>query len=494
MAERRPRTPRSYFGLSPTPQPGLQEPPLSPRMSQRFGDAGLDAFLPYVNPWETVARAQDYRAAENQFEVQDAEERFIQRLQKDPASATTGLQKFLAEDPRLIASPMFRAYAVTQDRLSREQKPKTDPYALDAAEAGKPFLDQYNKDIASGVPQLDAFAAHRSRLAEAKKKSPEDERLTLSGTPKEEFDTLMAEYNNALDAEPTPEQKLAFMTPGKREYTKEEWSEAYPKAKAALKQEAERKLERFQQVYGDFYKLPGVSRKTASPTSSPAEIPTSTGAPQAALQATTAPNAAVVEHVQETVVEEPTKEILSISERKQPAKTTPQEEERLKTQVQDFWNRSWTSAKGEIGKALEKRKGLEKLADDPELLQSLFRSIQKGEAVLPQDIGLPKPEGGLRPENPADLLAQVIGKDPDAIATFQLKEGGKKLELRDSDGKKTWRQVIQALADESLQGTQGQKTVQPPAAFVTVTSQSDYESLPSGSIYRDSAGVTRRKK
>lgn len=263
MAERR-RTPRSYFGISATPQPGLQEPALSPGMKQRFSDAGLEAFTPYIDPWQTVARSQDYRGMENQFKVQDAEERFIQRLQQDPTSATTGLQKFLAEDPRLIASPMFRAYAVTQDRLSREQKPKTNPYALDAAEAGKEFLSAYNKDIASGVPELDAFAAHRTRLAEAKKKSPEDERLTLSGTPKEEFDNLMAEYVRSQDEEPTPEEKLAFLPPGRKEYTEAEWADAYPKAKAAKQQEAIRKIERFQQVYGDFYKMPGNARRTAS--------------------------------------------------------------------------------------------------------------------------------------------------------------------------------------------------------------------------------------
>jgi hypothetical protein len=496
MAEPRRRTPRSYFGLSATPQPGLQEPALSPGMKQRFTDNGLESFLPYANPWETVARAQDYRAQENQFKVQDAEERFIQRLQQDPASATTGLQKFLAEDPRLIASPMFRAYAVTQDRLGREQRPKMDPLALAAAEAGKDNFDKFNKDIASGVPQLDAFASLQSRIAEAKRKSPEDERLTLSGTPKEEFDTLMSEYNRTQDFEPTDEDKMKFLPPGRSEYTEQEWSDAYNKAKASAQHDAVRKIERFQQTYGDFYKLPGtavrargeqdVPQQKASPW--PTDSPTTTGAqagvvPNAVIDQEQTTNGSTVED--QTIVETPasSEEVLSISERKQPAARSQADINRDQAQTQEFFNTAWTSAKGELQTALEKRKGLEKIADDPELLRAAFRSIQKGEAVLPQDIGLPKPEGGLRPENPADLIAKALGKDPDSIATFSVKEGGKKMELMDTTGKKTWRQVIQSWADEQLQGTSGKSTPASQPAFVTVQSQADYDAIKPGEPY-----------
>lgn len=299
MAERRPRTPRSYFGLSPAPQPGLQEPVLSPSMSQRFSDAGLQDLTPYINPWETVALARDYRAVESDLAVQDAEDRFIQRLQRDPSSATTGLQKFLAEDPRLIASPMFRAYAVTQDRLA--QKPKTDPYALDAAEAGKDFLDAYNKDIASGVPQLDAFAAHRSRIAEAKKKAPEDERLTLSGTPKEEFDTAVSEYLQAQDYEPTEDEKRAFLPAGKKDLTEKDWSDAWYKAREQRQSEALKKLDRIRKVYGGFYKMPqgmnqapvvagppvGPEQISAANQTAPAVSETVTATPAGATEAVT---------------------------------------------------------------------------------------------------------------------------------------------------------------------------------------------------------------
>lgn len=510
------RRPREVFGFSALPLPGTQNPMMSQNTAQRFQNAGLGAFAPYLSPWETISRAQDYRNLERDISRQDAvanaEDQFLKAIQEDPQ---TGYQKFIASNPLAAMSPMVRAYAVTQNQR-RSQAPE-DKLASSAAEMGSRAWSTFKKGRDSGKSDLEAFAEavserEKEELERKPAKAGEDDRLTLTGNPREEFDVIMGSIANT--PEPTDAEKMAFLPAGKKEYSAAEWSDAYAKAKEKLRADAVGKLQNFQNTYGKMYQVPGMARgaPVASVAPQPASVadrwptaaPTSFGAPQPAVAAQTpagpvsAPTTdSPLEQVRETLTETPKREVLSISERKQPTAISPQEQAESESQVRNFFNTAWTSAKGELGKSLEKRKGVEKLADDPELLQSLFRSIQKGEAVLPQDVGLPKTEGafgGLRPENPVNLLARVLGKDPNEVATFQVKEGGKKIKLVDLNGEKTWGQVIQAWADEQLQGTQGKQRSPAAPAFTVIDSQEAYEALPSGSIYRDSSGMTRRKK
>jgi hypothetical protein len=163
-------------------------------------------------------------------------------------------------------------------------------------------------------------------------------------------------------------------------------------------------------------------------------------------------------------------EILSIAERDMPKAMTPQEELANRAKTKEIFNRHWTAAKGDLQKTLQAKKG-SKLADDPAMLKSLLRSVQINEAVRPEQVSLPARQdklGGAVFENPVDLLAKFLGKDPDAVAEVELEAGGKKYPLVDfPGGQHTWRDVIKAWADEQV----------PQGSAQAVAGKSDFSNL-----------------
>lgn len=280
---------------------------ISGSISDRFQKAGLSSFLPYVSPWDTVAQAQGYRQFERDLSRQEqlasAEDRFMQAIQEDPQ---TGYEKFIAQNPISVMSPMVRAYAIQRDRMRAE--PKQDRLALEAAQMGAPYLSTYEKGKAANPigAYAEAVSQYNRDQAEAKKKSAPDDRLLLSGDPREEFDTIMAEVASARSAEPTDEEKMEFLDPARRgrdgQWPSEDWTGAYHKAKQKKMTDALTKLDNFQRVYGEAYKIPGASGRgvpqaSAAPvpeapiSQSPAPTPVQATAPVVSETVTTTPTA-----------------------------------------------------------------------------------------------------------------------------------------------------------------------------------------------------------
>jgi hypothetical protein len=72
MAEPNRFDPREFFGWTGQPLAIDTRPRLPQDVTQRFERAGYGAAVPYLNPWETLARAQGYRDMGRTLQVQDA--------------------------------------------------------------------------------------------------------------------------------------------------------------------------------------------------------------------------------------------------------------------------------------------------------------------------------------------------------------------------------------------------------------------------------------
>lgn len=490
MAERRP--PRAMFGFGPTPLPGSENPMLSQNMSQRFTNAGLGSYVPYLNPWETVVQAQNYRQFERDLgrneQIASAEDRFMQAIQEDPQ---TGYEKFIAQNPISVMSPMVRAYAIQRDRMRTE--PKQDRLAMEAAQMGAPYLSTYEKGKGSNPigAYAEAVSQYNRDKAEAKKRSAPDDRLLLSGDPRDEFDTIMSELATARSAEPTDKEKEAFLDPARKgrdgQWSPEDWTSAYHKAKQQKVSDAITKLDNFQRVYGEMYKVPQVQGRgapsverepaMASAAPSPWDNRTSVG-PQA--QPLTVPQPIVPPVVSETVTETPTAVTETVREQA-PAQTIPTISKGASTPVekvatvagnllgnvkenmafdplesaaaltrpgglqemmlsappsQDQQNQEWTSAKQKV------RDFIKNLPGTPEEKAGYLGSMFKEETV-PQDFFTKKKMNGEKAYiSAASALADAMREADPSLSRTALKDKG---------GRHDWNEVARIAAMEELE-------------------------------------------
>lgn len=245
--------PRARFGFGPRPLPGNENPILSQTAQERFSRAGLDPFLPYLSPYETLARAQEYKNFDRYLQDQDMEDQFFESVRSNP---TTGYQKFLAENPMALTNPRIRVYAQMQQKMN---EPVKDEYAEKAAEGGTEAYKAY-RDAGGGVA---GFAAAQDQIAKAKAKQPSG--MALSGEPRERFDALVRQVAESPDYAPSDEEKQKFLDPSKKEWSEKEWTDAYHKAREAHAKQAVDDLGRFQQTYSQFYKVPNVLPTQAAP-------------------------------------------------------------------------------------------------------------------------------------------------------------------------------------------------------------------------------------
>jgi hypothetical protein len=167
----------------------------------------------------------------------------------------------IQKNPRIAGSKSAMGLLDFQQNFLPKQQ--VDKFAVEAAGAGALVYQAYQRARSSGKDEVSAFAdamTEKARLEAISKplKPGDDDRLTLTGPPREEFDALMAEL--ASGAEPTDEDKMAFLPPGKSEYSKAEWDDAYFKAKAKKQQDSIGKLQNFRNTYGQMYQVPGVPR------------------------------------------------------------------------------------------------------------------------------------------------------------------------------------------------------------------------------------------
>lgn len=160
-----PRRPREAFGFSgATPLPGTERPLLSQTMEQRFSKAGLDPFLPYISPYETLARAQQYRGFDRALQQEDMEDQFFQSIKENPQ---TGFQKFITENPESLMSPYVRSYISTRAQLQRKQQ--EDPFEAKAAEGGTGALEAFRR----GGGGVAGFAAAQDFITKNKPTKPD---------------------------------------------------------------------------------------------------------------------------------------------------------------------------------------------------------------------------------------------------------------------------------------------------------------------------------
>jgi hypothetical protein len=264
--------PRTRMGIGPVPLAGDENPFLSSTQQQRFQNAGLQSFLPYADPFATVARARNYQNVERNMDMQDrmydAEQGFMDAVRQDPK---TGYQKFLQQNPLATMSPMVRAYLVSQ----RQFQPQQDKYAQSVAEMGTPYLKTYQQGRGAGKSDLESFAAAVSqREADELQMKPSkvaDDRANLTGEPAERLAGIMSEIYETPD--PTDEEKAAFL-PKDKTATESDWTRAYYQAKEKKQKEAMGKLRAFQATYGEMFKVPGTGRSvSATPASATTSQP-----------------------------------------------------------------------------------------------------------------------------------------------------------------------------------------------------------------------------
>lgn len=333
------------------PLPASENPMISGSMQQRFNQAGLGAFTPYIDPWATVARSRQIRDMERDFQLQDqiedAEMGFMEALRESP---TTGYQKFLQQNPLATLSPMVRAYVSTQERFGRGGGADREETV---AKMGAPYLQTFRQGIQGGKDEIEAFADAISQrekdMLTAKDTGNIRQKFVESGgdlrqfpalqqqfgsdwasyqdflnknpmkkplgaSERNKFSEALTAYNDALatvdDLATDDAKREAFkLAKGRDPKSEQDWQEAYFMVKQNTLREPQGQLLQLAEVYQD-RELPeavtrvlgiappttAVALSTQAPTPSrwPAEVPT-TGpafrtetAPAASFAATTA--------------------------------------------------------------------------------------------------------------------------------------------------------------------------------------------------------------
>lgn len=258
----RPPSVRKFWGFGPTPLQAPQNVPLPQQMKDRFKSAGLDPFLPYISPYETLAAGTGYRQAANDLRIADAEQDFLDNL-GGISQSPNGLQSFLQKNPTATFSPMVQTWAKMRQPVTK------DPYEDEVATAGSKYLDSYRRARQSGTDPAAAFAAVRDTITKDKEgaKAKEDEELwfvekggdlsdlpTLKGKSKAErlqhirdkgiplttsesnkLSELQSDLDNAMAGmeydDPDKYTSAIEDVYGRKPATEKEWQEAYFKLK-----------------------------------------------------------------------------------------------------------------------------------------------------------------------------------------------------------------------------------------------------------------------
>jgi hypothetical protein len=298
----RPPSVRKFWGFGPTPLQAPQNVPLPQQMKDRFKSAGLDPFLPYISPYETLAAGTGYRQAANDLRIADAEQDFLDNL-GGISKSPNGLQSFLQKNPTATFSPMVQTWAKMRQPVTK------DPYEDEVATAGSKYLDSYRRARQSGTDPAAAFAVVRDTIVKDKEgaKAKEDEELwfvekggdlsdltTLRGKSKAEkldfinkkgkpltttegkkLSELQAEVENALGAlsfDNDDDYESAIIEAyGKKPASEQEWQDAYFKLK-------EKVVGPKQKAYNDYLDVL-VEQNKRIPGAKPMTMPTAPAIP-----------------------------------------------------------------------------------------------------------------------------------------------------------------------------------------------------------------------
>ena len=161
MAEK--RKPREAFGIASKPLlGGVFKQPVSSLVQSRYDNAypGVsDAYLPYIDPYATLSRAQEYRQFDQQLMAQDQEQRAlgaIEKLWQDPsANRSTGLRQIIGENPLASSSPMLQAYLEADKLTSRTGAGASDPYIRSIKDPQA--RTEYQRALQQGLSPDDAY-------------------------------------------------------------------------------------------------------------------------------------------------------------------------------------------------------------------------------------------------------------------------------------------------------------------------------------------------
>lgn len=181
--------PRSFFGFTGQPLAVPAESvPMPQQMADRFARHGQSAFTPYIDPFATLARTQEYNRANNAFQIGDAENEFMGNLDTIAASPS-GLSDFLQKHPAAVLSPMVRTWQkMTQPTTQR------DPYEHELGKEGSAHLDKYRDLVSRGMSNGAAYSHVRddvNKAREASKKTQDDELFFVEkGGDLDDFEAL----------------------------------------------------------------------------------------------------------------------------------------------------------------------------------------------------------------------------------------------------------------------------------------------------------------
>jgi hypothetical protein len=303
----RPPSVRKFWGFSGQPLLAPENVPMPQQMRQRFQQNGMDAFLPYLDPFQTLAQGQGYRQAATDLAISDAEQDFVGNI--DAISRTpNGLESFLRDRPLAAFSPMVKTWAKMRQPVTK------DPYEDEVATAGSKYLDSYRRARQSGTDPAAAFAAVRDTITKDKEgaKAKEDEELwfvekggdlsdlpTLKGKSKAErlqhirdkgiplnstesgklaelqseleTATGLMEYGDSKEEQERYKADVKTALGGRDPVTREDWEAGYAKLKAGKVGPAQKALETYLGALSEMNKrIPGQSpARTQSAPASP---------------------------------------------------------------------------------------------------------------------------------------------------------------------------------------------------------------------------------
>lgn len=291
---------------------------------ERFKRTGNEAFIPFIDPWQTIQQADQYRAAQQDMAIRDAELGFLEGLDENAANPA-GIRGFIQANPKAIYSPMVRAYqaAVAQPK---------DPFEAKVAGEGAQHLTDYRKRVEMGQDPMDSFAQFRDVIKAEEEKAKtkpatEDEELwfvkeggsledygmlkqkgaskgqmleaikqkgpaptPLKTTEREEFDELKFTLDKALeevskfDGDPDKYEDAIIDAYGRKPDTEKEWQDAYFALKKKLVGPAQKAYnDRIDALLEQNKRIPGLT-KPATPIAAPvapaaAPAPLDGGAP-----------------------------------------------------------------------------------------------------------------------------------------------------------------------------------------------------------------------
>lgn len=185
MPTPRPFDARSFFGYTGNILARPDGGNLPSAMRDRFARTGNEAFIPFINPWATIAEGDAYRRAAQDMEIRDAELGFLEGMEEGTATAP-GLRGFIQQNPKAVFSPMVRAY---QTAIAA---PK-DPFEAKVAAEGAGHLKNYRGQIQQGMQPMDAYAQFRDAVKK------EEEAAAKTGTVKDEELWFVEEGGDVAD-------------------------------------------------------------------------------------------------------------------------------------------------------------------------------------------------------------------------------------------------------------------------------------------------------